>query len=505
MAGYVISLDQGTTSSRAVLWDETGAMRAMAQYPIQQYYPKPGWVEEDASEILFTTLQAMTEVLEQSAISASELVAIGITNQRETTILWEKATGKPIGRAIVWQCRRTAPICEQLRRDGLEPHIRQTTGLVLDPYFSATKIKWMLSQEPELHRRAECGEILFGTVDSWLIWNLTGGKSHVIDYSNAARTMLFDIHKLCWDETLLHALSIPRPILPQPVPSCGICGTLTRTLPGLAGFAGTPIAGVAGDQQAALFGQGCFQTGMAKNTYGTGCFTLMNTGSCPVSSSHGLLTTIGWSWQGQTTYVLEGSAFHAGSAIQWLQHEIGMIDRPHDCDILAEQAPLSQGVYFVPAFSGLGAPYWDSSARGCFLGLTRGTDKSVLCRAVLEAIAFEVTDLVETMNLDAGTPITELRADGGASVSDFLLQAQADFTNIPVSRPENVESTALGAALLAGLGVGLWQNFEVLSKLRTEQRRFLPNISHSLRSNRRTNWHTAVEMARKWGQSVLPD
>ncbi len=505
MARYVISLDQGTTSSRAILWDEAGTMRAMAQYPLQQYYPKPGWVEEDASELLFTTLQALSEVLERGGVAPSELAAIGITNQRETTILWERATGKPIGRAIVWQCRRTASICEQLRRDGLEQHIRQTTGLVLDPYFSATKIRWMLEQDPALHRRAERGEILFGTVDSWLIWNLTGGKSHVIDTSNAARTMLFDIHRLCWDETLLQALSIPRPMLPQPVPSCGICGTLTRTLPGLAGFAGTPISGVAGDQQAALFGQGCFHTGMAKNTYGTGCFTLMNTGERPVASAHGLLTTIGWSWQGKTTYVLEGSAFHAGSAIEWLQHEVGMIDKPHDCDILAEQAPPSQGVYFVPAFSGLGAPYWDASARGCFLGLTRGTDRAVLCRAVLESIAFEVADLVETMNLDAGTPITELRADGGASVSDFLLQAQADFTNLPVSRPETVESTALGAAFLAGLGVGLWQDFEALGRLRSEQRRFLPQITHTLRCNRRANWHTAVKVARSWGQTVLPD
>ncbi len=505
MAHYVLALDQGTTSSRAILFDEMGNIRAKAQYPLKQYYPQPGWVEEDAAEILDTELLAMHDVLTQSQISPAELAAIGITNQRETTILWDRTTGEPISHAIVWQCRRTTELCRQLKRDGLEPHVRQTTGLILDPYFSATKIKWLLDQDPALRCRAEKGEILFGTVDSWLIWNLTGGQSHVIEYSNASRTMLFDLEMRCWDPVLLQALEIPAAMLPQPVPSCGICGRLSARFTNLAPFADTPIAGIAGDQQAALFGQGCFHAGMAKNTYGTGCFTLMNTGRQRVTSSHGLLTSIAWSIRGETYYALEGSAFHAGSAIQWLQNELGVITFPHECDILAELPQAEQGVYFVPAFSGLGAPYWDPDARGCFFGLTRGAEKAALCRAVLESIAFEVTDLVETMNLDAGTPVTELRADGGASVSDFLLQAQANFARIPVSRPETVESTALGAAFLAGLAVGLWPDLEVLEKIRVEQQRFTPNLDAEIRAHRLTNWHTAVKLARSWGNEVLPD
>ncbi|MDD3164295.1 MAG: glycerol kinase GlpK [Oscillospiraceae bacterium] len=503
MASYVVALDQGTSSSRAILYDESGTPQASRQFEIHPHYPQPGWVEADAAEILDTELAAMKAVL--SGVNPASLAAIGITNQRETTVLWDKATGRPVGRAIVWQCRRTAPICRQLIADGLEPHVRAVTGLIIDPYFSGTKIKWMLDADPTLRARACRGEVLFGTIDSWLIWNLTGGRSHVIEYSNAARTMLFDISKCCWDDTLVRALDIPPAMLPKPVTSSGVCGHLAGGLPGLEAFAGTPISGVAGDQQAALFGQCCFDAGMAKNTYGTGCFTLMNTGSERVTSFHGLLTTIGWSYDGTTTYVLEGSAFHAGSAIQWLRDELGIIDAAHTCDLLAEAPQADQGVYFVPAFSGLGAPYWDPEARGCFFGLTRGAGKSAICRAVLESIAFEVTDLIETMKLDAGIAIKQLRADGGASVSNFLMQAQADYSGVPVSRPANVESTAQGAAFLAGLGIGLWPDTAALTRMRAEQARFTPVISADERDARLRHYHTAVELSRAWGRMASDD
>ena len=503
MKQYVIALDQGTTSSRAVIFDGLGNIVTLAQYPFTQIYPKPGWVEHDPMEILDTELRAAAAAFEKSGLSPTDIVAIGITNQRETTILWEKATGKPVGNAIVWQCRRTAEECQRLEAAGMKDYIHEKTGLLLDPYFSATKIKWLLDQDPALRTRAEKGEILFGTVDTWLIWNLTGGKVHTTDYSNAARTMLFDIEKLCWDKELCKALRIPECMLPTPVPSSMIYGYVAPGLPGLQYLAGTPISGSAGDQQAALFGQGCYHEGMVKNTYGTGCFTLMNVGSSNIRSKNGLITTIAWEVSGKLTYALEGSAFNAGSAIQWFRDECGMIAAASEIDVLAESVPSSQGVYFVPAFTGLGAPYWDSYARGSFFGLTRGSGKAEMGRAILESIAFEVTDLVETMNQDAGMPIRELRVDGGAAVSDFMMQFQADVLQTRVNRPQNVETTALGAACLAGLSTGVWESPEELEAIRKVQRVFSPKLPRPERDRLLTNWRTAVRLSREWGKCVV--
>ena len=500
MNGYVLALDQGTTSSRAVLCDANGELRTVAQYPLRQIYPRPGWVEHDPMDILDTILHAMAEAFEKSKLSPTDIAAIGITNQRETTILWDRKTGQPVCNAIVWQCRRTADLCEQLKAQGLGDLIYQRTGLLIDPYFSGTKLRWMLDQSPDLHRRAQAGELLCGTVDSWLIWNLTGRQVHCTDYSNASRTMLFDIDRLCWDEDICKALDIPMSMLPQPVPSSQVYGTMAKGLPGLKALAGIPICGSAGDQQAALFGQGCFREGMAKNTYGTGCFTLMNTGSHSIRCDSGLLTSVAWSIGGKVTYALEGSAFNAGSAIQWLRDQCGVIATSHDVDILAESIPNNGGVYFVPAFTGLGAPYWDSYARGSFFGLTRGSGKAELCRAVLEGIAFEVADLVQTMNEAAPVSISELRVDGGACVSDFMMQFQADLLRLPVNRPENVESTALGAAFLAGLAAGVWSSTEDLEHIRRTQQVFQPVMAIQDRNRALQNWHTAVELSRLWGQ-----
>ena len=500
MNGYVLALDQGTTSSRAVLCDANGELRTVAQYPLRQIYPRPGWVEHDPMDILDTILHAMAEAFEKSKLSPTDIAAIGITNQRETTILWDKKTGQPVCNAIVWQCRRTAELCEQLKAQGLGDLIYQRTGLLIDPYFSGTKLRWMLDQSPDLRRRAQAGELLCGTVDSWLIWNLTGRQVHCTDYSNASRTMLFDIDRLCWDEEICKALDIPMSMLPQPVPSSQVYGTVAKGLPGLKALAGIPICGSAGDQQAALFGQGCFREGMAKNTYGTGCFTLMNTGSHSIRCDSGLLTSVAWSIGGKVTYALEGSAFNAGSAIQWLRDQCGVIATSHDVDILAESIPNNGGVYFVPAFTGLGAPYWDSYARGSFFGLTRGSGKAELCRAVLEGIAFEVADLVQTMNEAAPVSISELRVDGGACVSDFMMQFQADLLRLPVNRPENVESTALGAAFLAGLAAGVWSSTEDLEHIRRTQQVFQPVMAIQDRNRALQNWHTAVELSRLWGQ-----
>ncbi len=500
MNGYVLALDQGTTSSRAVLCDANGELHTVAQYPLRQIYPRPGWVEHDPMDILDTILHAMAEAFEKSKLSPTDIAAIGITNQRETTILWDKKTGQPVCNAIVWQCRRTAELCEQLKAQGLGDLIYQRTGLLIDPYFSGTKLRWMLDQSPDLHRRAQAGELLCGTVDSWLIWNLTGRQVHCTDYSNASRTMLFDIDRLCWDEEICKALDIPMSMLPQPVPSSQVYGTVAKGLPGLKALAGIPICGSAGDQQAALFGQGCFREGMAKNTYGTGCFTLMNTGSHSIRCDSGLLTSVAWSIGGKVTYALEGSAFNAGSAIQWLRDQCGVIATSHDVDILAESIPNNGGVYFVPAFTGLGAPYWDSYARGSFFGLTRGSGKAELCRAVLEGIAFEVADLVQTMNEAAPVSISELRVDGGACVSDFMMQFQADLLRLPVNRPENVESTALGAAFLAGLAAGVWSSTEDLEHIRRTQQVFQPVMAIQDRNRALQNWHTAVELSRLWGQ-----
>ncbi len=500
MNGYVLAVDQGTTSSRAILFDKLGNIVSMAQYPITQHYPSPGWVEHDPMEILSTELLAMEEVYEKSGLSPTDIAAIGITNQRETTIIWDKATGKPVSNAIVWQCRRTAGICETLKADGLSEMVLQKTGLLIDPYFSGTKIRWILDQDPTLQRRAEQGELLFGNVESWLIWNLTGGAAHVTDYSNASRTMLFDIDKLCWDEELCSILNIPLCMLPTPVPSSMVYGTVSPAVRGLSALAGTPIAGSIGDQPAALFGQGCFQPGQAKNTYGTGCFTLLNIGSQSARSHQGMVTSVGWSLGGKVSYAIEGSAFNAGSAIQWLRDECKIIAAAHECDILAETLSHNDGVYFVPAFTGLGAPYWDTGARGSFFGMTRGTGKAHMCRAVLESIAYEVMDLVTTMETESGTRLRELRVDGGASVSDFMMQFQADLLDLNVIRPTMVETTAAGAAFMAGLATGVWSGTEELSKLQVTDRIFRPDMSPELRQTLAHNWHTAVELSRQWGR-----
>ena len=500
MNGYVLAVDQGTTSSRAILFDKLGNIVSMAQYPITQHYPSPGWVEHDPMEILSTELLAMEEVYEKSGLSPTDIAAIGITNQRETTIIWDKATGKPVSNAIVWQCRRTAGICETLKADGLSEMVLQKTGLLIDPYFSGTKIRWILDQDPTLQRRAEQGELLFGNVESWLIWNLTGGAAHVTDYSNASRTMLFDIDKLCWDEELCSILNIPLCMLPTPVPSSMVYGTVSPAVRGLSALAGTPIAGSIGDQPAALFGQGCFQPGQAKNTYGTGCFTLLNIGSQSARSHQGMVTSVGWSLGGEVSYAIEGSAFNAGSAIQWLRDECKIIAAAHECDILAETLSHNDGVYFVPAFTGLGAPYWDTGARGSFFGMTRGTGKAHMCRAVLESIAYEVMDLVTTMETESGTRLRELRVDGGASVSDFMMQFQADLLDLNVIRPTMVETTAAGAAFMAGLATGVWSGTEELSKLQVTDRIFRPDMSPELRQTLAHNWHTAVELSRQWGR-----
>ena len=499
MNGYILALDQGTTSSRAILFDTSGNAVIKAQYPLKPIYPRPGWVEHDPEEILATQLHALAEVYEKSGVSPTEIAAIGITNQRETTILWDKATGKSVCNAICWQCRRTADICEELEKAGMGSYIREKTGLIIDPYFSGTKLKWLLDRDPSLRRRAEKGEILFGTVESWLIWQLTGGKAHVTDVSNASRTMLLDTEKLCWDKEILKALDIPEQMLPRLVSNSEVYGVLAHH-PGFGDLAGIPICAAVGDQQAALFGQGCLRPGMAKNTYGTGCFTLMNLGGDRVSSRSGLVTTVGWKLGEEVCYVLEGSVFNAGSAIQWLRDGAGIVTTAHETDILAEKAADNQGVYFVPAFTGLGAPYWDPEARGCFFGLTRGTDKAVLCRSVLEAIAYEVADLVYTMNGDTISPITELRVDGGASVSDFMMQFQADLLDIPVDRPRNVETTAFGAAALAGLAAGVYAGPEELEKLRLSERVFTPAMEAEKREKLYRRWQRAVELSRAWGR-----
>ncbi len=503
MNGYVIALDQGTTSSRAIVFDRSGTICAKAQFPLPQHYPQPGWVEHDPMEILGPQLLALSEVFEKSGLSPTDIAAIGITNQRETTILWDKQTGKPVSNAIVWQCRRTAPLCERLAADGMTGYIQDKTGLLIDPYFSATKIRWLLDNVPEARSLAAQGRLLFGNVETWLIWNLTGGAVHVTDYTNASRTMLFDIDTLTWDPEICRALEIPMEILPEPVGNSQIYGNIVPGLKGLQNLAGVPIAGAAGDQQAALFGQACFQSGQAKNTYGTGCFTLMNAGPQRVRSGNGLVSAIAWNLNGQTTYALEGSAFNAGSAIQWLRDSLQIIHSAHQCDVLAETVDSTGGVYFVPAFTGLGAPYWDAYARGSFFGLTRGSNQAHLCRAVLESIAYEVTDLVTTMALDAGSPILELRVDGGACVSDVMLQFQADMLDIPVNRPAMVESTAAGAAYLAGLAVGLWSDLEEIAASRQVERIFTAQMDAADREKHYHGWKTAVALSRQWGQDVL--
>ena len=498
MDTYIAALDQGTTSSRAILFNQNGEIAARAQYPFRQIYPQPGWVEHDPMEIWASERRALAEIT--THIDHKQVAAIGITNQRETTILWDRRTGEPIHNAIVWQCRRTAPFCDALKSQGLGTLVEEKSGLLIDAYFSGSKIRWLLDNVPGARARAERGELCFGTVDSWLIWQLSGGAVHVTDYSNASRTMLFNIHTLRWDEELCKLLDIPMSILPRPVPNSEIYGSVARDLPELEGLAGIPICGSIGDQPAALFGQGCFRPGQAKNTYGTGCFTLMNVGGEAVRSRAGLVTSVGWNVGGQTSYALEGSVFNAGSTIQWLRDELKLIESAPECDRLAESVPDSGGVVIVPAFTGLGAPYWDMYARGTILGLTRGSTRAHIARAVLDAIALQVTDLVRAMNADAPCPITTLRVDGGASVSDILMQIQADLLGISVDRPAQVETTAFGAAALAGLAVGLWRDQEELEKLRRSQHVFTPLRPEGECRAEYERWQRAVERARTWAE-----
>lgn len=498
MNGYVIALDQGTTSSRAIIFDSKGTPVAVGQYPFPQIFPKPGWVEHDPMVILDTQLRAMAEAFEKSGLSPTDIAGIGITNQRETTIVWEKATGKPVYNAIVWQCRRTAPLCEELEKAGIGDYVQEKTGLLIDAYFSGTKIKWILDNVPGAREKAENGELLFGNVDSWLIWNLTGGKAHVSDYSNCSRTMIFDIDELKWDEKLCKALNIPMCMLPTPVPSSMIYGTVAPGITGIEILAGTPVCGSAGDQAAALFGQGCINRGQAKNTYGTGCFTLMNTGNQSVRSRNGLVTSVAWSVNGETTYALEGSVFNAGSSIQWLRDEVGLLGSSSECEALATSVPDNGGVYLVSAFTGLGAPRWDMYARGAIVGLTRGSTKAHIARAALEGIAYQVKDLLDAMESDAGEKLSVLRVDGGASVNNFLMQFQSDLLRKPIDRPQMVETTAFGAAFLAGLATGVWSSVDEISELRQSDRIFEPVMDENNAKKLHDTWLRAVERSAKW-------
>ena len=494
MGKYILALDQGTTSSRAILFDREQNILGVAQKELTQYYPQEGWVEQDAMEIWSTQYGVMMEAIARSGVEPAEIAAIGITNQRETTILWDRATGRPLHNAIVWQCRRTAELVDQLRSDGLEGHIRAVTGLLPDAYFSATKLKWLLDHVEGAREKAARGEVLFGTVDSWLVWKLTGGAVHVTDVTNASRTMLFDIHRLDWDDTLLEALDIPRSVLPEVRSSSEIYGY--TDIQGVR----IPIAGMAGDQQAALFGQGCFSPGDAKNTYGTGCFLLMNTGEIPCESRNGLLTTIAVGLNGKVEYALEGSVFVGGAVIQWLRDELRFFPDSRDAEYYARKAPDNGGVYLVPAFTGLGAPYWDMYARGMLIGLTRGTRREHITRAAQESIAYQVADLARAMEADTGVPLTSLKADGGASRDGFLMQFQADILGRAVLRPAIRETTALGAAYLAGLAAGVWESREELSRLWRCDTTFAPAMDARHRERLLADWHRAVERCRGWAR-----
>ena len=498
MKKYVLALDQGTTSSRTIVFDKKGRIVSKAQFEFEQIYPKSGWVEHNPYEILDSQLRSLSVALVNGKIDPKEIAAIGITNQRETTILWDKETGKPVYNAIVWQCRRTAPICEKLKAEGLEEYVKEHTGLLVDAYFSATKIKWILDNVPEARTLAAENKLLFGTVETWLIWNLTNKQVHITDYSNAARTMLFDIEKLCWDEHLCRELGIPMNILPEVRESSSVYGYVSEDVPGLKSLAGIPISGAIGDQQAALFGQACFNAGQAKNTYGTGCFLLMNTGDKRIHSKNNLIEGIAWGINGKVTYDLEGSAFNAGSVIKWLRDELRLISEPSECDFLAESVRDANGIYLVPAFTGLGAPYWDMYARGCIVGLTRGVNRAHFARAVLESIAYQVTDLVEAMSKDSNIIMSEMRVDGGASVSNVMMQIQANLTSSKVNRPKLIETTALGAAYMAGLAVGFWKDFDEIEKGREVDRIFLPAIDNATREEALKGWHKAVTKAMDW-------
>ncbi len=496
MTRYILALDQGTTSSRSILFSHQGRIVSSAQKEFPQIFPSPGHVEHNPEDIWKTQLSTARQAIKRARASAADVEAIGITNQRETVVLWDKASGRPVQNAIVWQSRISSGICDKLRKEGLEPKFRKKTGLVLDAYFSGTKIKYLLDRDRSLRRRAEKGEVLFGTVDSFLLWRLTGGKVHATDYSNASRTLLYNIHKLDWDDELLKILDVPRAMLPEVLPSSGAFG---ETDPKLFGRA-IPISGIAGDQQAATFGQGCFRKGMVKNTYGTGCFLLMNTGDKPVASKHGLLTTIGWGIDGKVTYCLEGAVFIAGAAVQWIRDGLGLIKKAPDIENLAATVADNGGVYFVPAFVGLGAPYWDQDARGTMVGLTRGTTAGHLARATLESMCYQTRDLVEAMASDSGARLGKVRVDGGAVVNNALMQMQADILGAQVERPVVNETTALGAAYLAGLGVGFWKDTRSVTENWVLDRTFKPSISKKQREAGYEEWKKAVSCARSWAR-----
>ncbi|MDY3905984.1 MAG: glycerol kinase GlpK [Lawsonibacter sp.] len=495
MKQYVIALDQGTTSSRCIIFDREQNIMGVAQREFTQHYPKPGWVEHDPMEIWSSQYSVLTEALAQSGVSPEEIAAIGITNQRETTIVWDKTTGRPICNAIVWQCRRTAPLCEELKQDReLTQYIQEHTGLLVDAYFSATKLKWILDNVEGAREKAEDGELLFGTVDSWLVWKLTGGAAHVTDYTNASRTMLYDIRNLCWDRRICQTLGIPMSMLPQVRDSSAVYGTVN--LQGVE----VPIAGIAGDQQAALFGQTCFAPGEAKNTYGTGCFLLMNTGDRLYRSRNGLLSTIAIGLDGKVQYALEGSVFVGGAVIQWVRDELRLITEARDAEYYASKVPDTGGVYLVPAFTGLGAPHWDMYARGALVGLTRGTKREHIIRAAQESIAYQVCDLVEAMEKDTGISLSSLNADGGASRDRFLMQFQSDILNKPVRRPAIRETTALGAAYLAGLAVGLWKDRQEIQALRSLDQQYRPQMEEETRQRLLRGWHKAVGRSLDWAE-----
>ena len=494
METYIMALDSGTTSNRCILFDHCGKICAMAQKEFTQHFPHPGWVEHDANEIFATQLEVAQQAMRNLGISASDISAIGITNQRETTVVWDRHTGQPIYNAIVWQCRRTAAFCDSLIHAGKADLIREKTGLVIDPYFSGAKIRWILENVPGARQKAENGDLLFGTVETWLIWKLTGGKVHVTDYSNASRTMLFNIHTLTWDPEILELLGIPAAMLPAPVPSSRVYG---RTDPRFFG-ASIPISGAAGDQQAALFGQACFEPGNAKCTYGTGSFLLMNTGSTPIHSQNGLVATIAWGLNDQVTYALEGSIFVAGAAIQWLRDEMRFIESSADSEYMARKVPDTNGCFVVPAFTGLGAPYWDAYARGTVVGLTRGVNKNHIIRATLDSIAYQTNDVLRAMEADAGISLSALKVDGGASANNYLMQTQSDISNAPVLRPQCVETTAMGAAYLAGLAVGYWHDLEEIRRNWAVESLFAPQISQEERAERCRLWKKAVACAAGW-------
>jgi glycerol kinase len=494
---YILAIDEGTTGSTALLFDKDGQVISRAYRELRQIFPQPGWVEHDAEEILQNCIAIAREAAGKADVPFSAVKGLGITNQRETVVVWERATGKPVANAIVWQCRRTAALCEELKKKGLEPMVKQKTGLPIDAYFSGTKIRWILDNIPDGQKRAERGELLCGTIDSWLVWNLTGRKAHVTDYSNASRTMLFNIKLLLWDKELLDMLRIPEAMMPEVMPSSRIYG---ETTDGIFEKVRLPIAGIAGDQQAALFGQACYEKGMAKNTYGTGSFVLVNTGDKPVFTDTGLITTLGWGIGNKLTYALEGSIFITGAAVQWLRDGLGLIKNSSEIEALAATVPDNGGVYFVPGFVGLGAPYWDMYARGTIVGLTRGSNRGHIARAVLESIAYQSRDVIEVMKADACCQIPVLRVDGGASMDNLLMQFQADILGIPIQRARIAETTALGAAYLAGLATGLWRNTDEISQQWQSSASFEPRMSADERESLYANWKRAVERAKGWAR-----